>query len=197
MAGKKKTQETGAYATELFGGFQFGDPEAISEVKTVEKLDLFKEVLPAIERKDYAFYRNLPKERQKLYQPYVVQRWLSNSTDHDGMHHYYLGMTNELVNRHFWDVSNHPELQHMLMCAAASGMGSRVRHNWLPFVSGKKKKSVIRDFFRNMNASLNDDELDMLISITTDVEFKAHLESLGLQDVEVKAMMKDWKAEKK
>ena len=197
MAGKKKEQPTATVDNQLFDGYNFTVQEDEDVANTAQKLDLFKEVLPAIERKDYAFYRNLPKERQKLYQPYVVQRWLSNSTDHDGMHHYYLGMTNDLVNKNFWSVSSHPELQHILMCCAASGMGPKTRHNWLPFITGKKKKSPIRDFIREKYPSISDEELDMMIDATADAEFKEYLETLGLQDSEVKSLMKDWKAEKK
>lgn len=199
MAGKKKVPEQvqKVDTKELFGDFDFSVPGDEEETTVSAKLDLFKDILPAIENKDYGYYGRLTKEQKKDYQPFIIQRWLSNSNDNYGLHHYYVSTVNATVNYRFWDVSNHPELQHKLLCACASGEGARVRHNWLPFITGKRKKSVIRDFFRNSDKNLNDTELDLLIANINDAEFLKLLESQGLQDSEIKGLMKEWKAEKK
>lgn len=176
----------------------FDDLNIIEEVEAEKKgfkLDMFKQVLPAIDRRDFGFYGRLTEDQQKAYQPYVVMRWMSATTDNGDMHKYHVGNVNDFVNTDFWSLNNHPELQHKLLCMA--GVGQPQRHQWIKFMGGKRKKSAINEFLLEQNPMLRDDELDILKSQTSNEEFEAYIKGLGKQDAEVKKLMKEWKAETK
>lgn len=163
------------------------------------KLDIFKQVLPALNRGDYAFYSNLSPAEKKLYQPYVIHRWLSGNTNAPQD---YIQNVNEFVNTDFWTLSgDHPELQHMLMCMSArlsNGFTNRQqRHEWIGFVGGKRKKSAVNDFLLDLFPQLRDDELSIWKTVTTNEEFDQFLRSYAVPDTEHKNLMKVWKAEKK
>ncbi len=78
------------------------------------KLDLFKELLPALDKRDFKFYSQLSNEEKKGFAGIVALRAISGYSDaNKNMCEYFIGMANE-TNKHFWNPSiakNHTELQ--------------------------------------------------------------------------------------
>lgn len=164
------------------------------------KLDIFKQVLPALNRGDYSFYDKLSPAEKKLYQPYVIFRWLSGNSGVNAVD--YIQNVNEFVNVDFWNLSGeHAELQHMLMCMSArlsNGFSTKnQRHEWIAFLGGKRKKSAVNDFLLSKFPQLHDNELDLWKKVTTVEQFSEFLDAYGVQDTEHKNLMKLYKAEKK
>lgn len=183
--------------TDLFDDLRiFEDDDAVALEKP--KLDIFKQVLPALNNGDYDFYSRLTPAEKKLYQPYVIARWLAGG---QGAEQEYIQNTNEFVNAEFWTLTKHPELQHKLMCISArlsNGFNGRgARHQWLGFMGGKRKKSAINDFLLLQNPQLRDEELDILKANITNDEFDEYLRGLGMQLEEHKKLLKAFKDDKK
>ena len=197
MAPPKKVETQVRENTELFDTLRIID-DIDAGPREKPKLDIFKQVLPALNSGDYMFYSRLTDDEKKLYQPYVISRWLSGGETRARNSSYeYIQNTNEFVNSEFWSLTKHPELQHMLMCIAArlsNGFSAAgAKHQWLGFMSGKRKKSAINDFLLSYFPQLRDDELDLWKANTTVEEFDVYLRGLGMQVDDHKKYMKLFK----
>lgn len=121
------------------------------------KVDIFA-LLGAIDRKDRSFYDSLTEEQRASIPMVVVMRWLSGTKD-PRLAEYYLQAVNEIVNRGFWDLYQHPKLQFQLMTLV--GTGRPTRHDWL---AGPKKAKAdpLRELIATQYPQANDRELDIL-----------------------------------
>lgn len=165
------------------------DPQNIPK----KTLDLFKEVLPAIERGDYKFYSNLTPSQKKGYEAYIISRWMTTSSDRS--HVDFLMNSNDIVNVDFWTLSDHPELQHMLMCIVhkLSATRKNVRHHWIPIMGGRRKANEVRSWVLDKFPQLSDQELDILLSSWDENTFKEFVLMYGTLDSELKKLMTSWK----
>lgn len=185
---------------ELFGNYEVNldDPENEKTQKSEKaKLDLFTDVLPNIGSSNYDYYNQLTDDEKKLYQPYTIMKWMSSTQNNS--HIDFLRNVNEFVNVDYWSLSKHPGLLHKLFCLSNTlSSGTKgTRHNWVPFLKTNKKKSVINDFLRTFNQNLNDQEIDIIKSNTNVDEFEKIVKSCGIQDAELKKLVKAWKEETK
>jgi len=100
-------------------------------------LDIFK-VLEAADRKDYSWYSNLTEEQQKKFVPYVITHWMSAINATGVLGAYYVMSTDVNANRHMFNerITQHPELQWLMLCAASPGMGKQF-HQWIPHLNAK------------------------------------------------------------
>ena len=158
------------------------------------ELDMFKQVLPAIDRKNYKFFEDLTDKEKKSYAPVVIMRWMSTGNDNNGNHHYLLQNINNFVNVKFWELSKHAELQHKLMCV--SSLGNNERHSWIPGIKKGYKKSKIDEFILSFKPGLSPLELQLIKKHTTSAEFEQYISELGLQEADIKKLMTLWKKEK-
>lgn len=183
--------------SDLFGDFDF-TPDTDDDIQIAKKedVDLFKEVLPALLRGDYTFYSRLSDEKKKGFSAYVVARWCTspNTLQQDA-----ISNVNDLVNVDFWTISDHPELQYMLMCIAfkLTGLPLKTRFSWVPFMGGKK--SSYDDISKSISAvypGLENDEIMLLRKLIDVSEYESFLKSQGTQDTELKKLIKLWKSKK-
>lgn len=152
-----------------------------------------KEEMAAIDQRKFDWYANLSEDDQKSLSMWVLMRYCS-STDSkvSEINEHYLSMTNELVNVHFNDLRNHPELQMRLMQCV--GIGTNQFHSWVK--PGKRKKdsssasNKLFAFYEQKMPHLDDDELTYMLSLMTPDEIKAHLTDYGMSDKQIRDMMK-------
>ena len=156
------------------------------------KLNIF-ELLAALDRGYIDYWATLSKEERKGFAPPVVIRWLSNAEDRD-LQSYYLLMSNE-ANIWLNDLYRHPELQMKLL--STCGIGKKIRHKWLPGPSKMKSTGKVDDLFLKLYPLMNQKELNLMKEIYTVKEIKELAESYGMQDREVKEVVKDFKKIKK
>jgi hypothetical protein len=92
---------------------------------------------------------------------------------------YYLMATNQRVNSNYFSLSKHPKLVWQLLCTVSPGMGKQF-HQWVGNKKKKKDKSnEIRKTLAEMYPNMKNDELDLMTSITTTKELKAHATESG------------------
>lgn len=136
--------------------------------------------LTAIKKKKRDFYDTLGDvfKRDKNFKEssYVLLKWLSTVGDPDwqtwkengkkgkppikenNFTRLYLQLTNEIVNKYFWDLTSHPRLQFYLMCA----LGEKgVNFNWLD-VNSSKEKNKLNDIILNVFNDINSTELNII-----------------------------------
>jgi len=115
---------------------------------------------------------------------------------------FHLIMLNDMVNKDFWDMKNHPELVYQLMCSVSEMIGPQKRaHNWLPHCKGIKNvdKTLFEIIKRTQSeytaVQLTEAEYKILLSGYTKDTFEELLKDLGSSEQEVKSLLKQFKAE--
>ncbi len=190
MAPRKKKPTT-VGTNGVFDDLNIIEEEVVE--KAGYKLDLFRQVLPAIDRKDYGFFDRLSEKEQKGYTPFTLIRWMSTGGN-ENIHQNNLLNVNAFVNKDYFALAKHPGLQHQLLCMSSNG---NTKHSWIAPMGGKRKKNLINDFFLEHNPQLRDDELSIIKNNTTLEEFTEYVKGFGTPDPELKKLVKAWKAENK
>ena len=122
-----------------------------------------KSVMAALDRKDREFYTHQNDTEQKSISMWLMMRYASSAQGAVAPH--YLIMVNELVNKHFNDLSKHPELQWLLM--TASGAGRTQYHPYLKPPKASKKRDRVTELILRVYPGLNSQEISLLRSINS------------------------------
>ena len=149
------------------------------------KLDIF-ETLSAIDRRDGNFLQSQPDEIQKAFVPRVVLRWASSVNGPNA--EYYIEATNQFVNVDMDSLSDHPELQYRLM--AMCGIGSKLRHNWIPITKSKSRSPTkLHEFLAEYHPLASSTELDQLLNMHSREDFVQLLQDAALNQSDTKELM--------
>ena len=155
-------------------------------------------VLPAIDRKDRAWWETLTPAQQKKFPAWLYMRYSSNVEGNADLTGYYLMAVNETVNKRFNAIKHHPKLQYLLMTAASPGLG-RQRHGWIPPAKRGKsddsedsndKGKLFFNLFSELFPNARDTELEILSTINDAASIVTYLEDLGWPQKDIKAAMK-------
>ena len=142
-----------------------------------DKLNIVNE-MRQLDRKKRNFYRELTDEERKKFSNYLMIRWASCVEGSKEMQEFYLIATNERLNKHFFDISRHPELQWLCATAISPDLGTP-RHNW---ISPKKKEAgagSIKRQLAELFPTYKDDEIALLAKLTTKKELDQHIRDHG------------------
>jgi hypothetical protein len=117
------------------------------------KVDMFKDILPAINKGDRNFYNKLPPEMKKSSQVnfWMIHRWATCT--HRNKEHY-LMFINELCNDHYSDISNHPELQWLLLSVIGIGP-EKYFGQWVGTPNSRTKENAIDKFLLDVYPTMN------------------------------------------
>jgi hypothetical protein len=99
-------------------------------------------------------------------------------------------MTNELVNKNFWDKYKHPELVAKLM--AMLGTGKIVKHQWIKGTS-KKAKTSLEQFIDTVYPNLNETETKLLFRQLTLDNLEELMRSYAIDDKDRVKLRKQYK----
>jgi hypothetical protein len=122
------------------------------------------DILNSLDKKDYAVYSKMAEDQKKEFQPFVLMRYMSASSDNEL---YSLVVVNEYVNKYFWDLSSEKELQSKLL--AASGIGKKSYHQWIPnkTVNANSLHAFVLEIFDNKNWHCNKGEIELFCKMNT------------------------------
>jgi hypothetical protein len=142
--------------------------------KKKRELDLTR-VLKAIDQKSYDFYDNLTDKEKKEFQAFVMMRFISNSAGDREIQEWFVEMTNEFLNKNYWEISKYKELTWKL-CAAV-GTGIPTFHQYLP------AKKIELDKFENLLSELYPamklDDIKMLSSMMDENDREDLFDKMG------------------
>lgn len=180
-------------------GFREMNPIEAEEEDTAQKkehkLDLFKAVLPALDRRNIKYYSTLTDEQKKDISIWPLTRWMSSVT---GNAVDQLFTVNEIANKNSKTFSSkktknaletdrHKELQWMLL--AISGSGKPERHVW-PGAPRGVKKNLLEEEILKFYPLINDIELELLLAVNTEQEISAFFKENGYDDKTIKELLK-------
>lgn len=100
-----------------------------------QEFELFP-ALAAIDNQDWHWFGNLTQEQQRKFSAYMMLHWVSSIKNSGALAEYYVLATEQHANKYMFNehVSNHPELQWMMLCSASPKRG-RQQHTWIPHLS--------------------------------------------------------------
>ena len=159
------------------------------------KVDMFKDILPAINRGDRNFYNKLPPEMKKSSHVnfWMIHRW-ATCTQKNKEH--YLMFINELCNDHYSDISDHPELQWLLL--SVIGMGhEKYFGQWVGTPNSRTKESTIDKFLLDVYPTISDEELTLLKEMNTKNDLQDLAQKLGYNDKQISDIFDDKRRSKK
>lgn len=149
------------------------------------KLDIF-ETMKQADRKNIKYLAQQPPKLAESFVPLVAMRWFSSVADSSPLLQYQIIITNEILNKNFWVLNKHPELQWKLM--AACGTGTVTRRQWIPMAK-RKLISKVQQFMLEWYPGANDDELDILTQSMTRDDFENFVKSTGATDSELEDVL--------
>jgi len=148
----------------------------------MDKLNIANE-MKEFDLKNQNFYHDLTDEEKKKFSNFLMIRWGSSVQGSRDLQEFYLISTNERLNKHFFAINRHPQLQWLCASSVSPGMGVH-RHQWISpkkkdentANTGTKKKQLMM-IFPNMKGS----DAEAMSKLVSQKEIDAHLRELGVE----------------
>jgi len=143
----------------------------------LDKLSIGNE-MRQLDTKNREFYDDLTPEERKKFSTFLMLRWGSAVDGPRELQEYYVQSCNHYLNKHFFDLGKHPKLQWLCATAISPDMGA-MRHNW---IAPKKKEagaSAKRKQLQEIYPTYKDDEIEVMMQITTQKEIDAWFKAAG------------------
>lgn len=150
-----------------------------------DKLNITNE-MRVFDSKDRTFYRELTEEERRKFSTFLMIRWGSSVQGSTELQQYYLLACNENLNKHFFELSRHPELQWLLATTVSPGMGT-FRHDWIKQKKREGSNNKAVKFLRQIYPTLSEDELELLASINDTADLKQLAREHGWDDKRIKS----------
>lgn len=139
-------------------------------------LDIKRE-LAAVDMRDFDFYDNLSDAEKKEFSPYILMRYVSNVNGSRDIQEWFVEMTNELVNKNFWDLSkDHKGMLWKLF--AACGVGTKFYHPYLA-ASKKEKANKIEKLLAELHPTYKMEDIKLLASLMTKQDKEELFDKMG------------------
>lgn len=146
--------------------------------KKVKELDI-KDVLKAVDSRNYNFYDSLTEKQQKEFSPFILMRFTSNVQGDRDIQEWFIERTNEMVNKDHWVLSkNHKELLWKLY--AATGAGIPVFHTYL--ASQKIELDKIETLLGQLYPSMKIEDIKFLSSMMDHDDREELFDKMGFDE---------------
>jgi hypothetical protein len=129
------------------------------------------------DNKNRDFYSDLTVEEKKKYSNYLMIRWGSAVQGSRDLQEFYLISCNQRLNRHFFAINRHPQLQWLCATTVSPDLGTQ-RHVWIAPKKREAGATGIKKQLAELYPHLKDDELAVMATITTKKELDAHMKDL-------------------
>ena len=150
-----------------------------------DKLNIANE-MRAFDSKDRKFYADLTDEERKKFSNFLMIRWGSSVQGSAELQQYYLISCNENLNKHFFDLAKHPELQWLSATTVSPGMGN-FRHDWIKQKKREGSNNKAVKFLRQIYPDYKEDELELLAQINDTADLKKLAKEHGWDDKRIKS----------
>jgi len=142
-----------------------------------DKLNIANE-MRMFDRKVRSFYDDLTAEEKKKFSNFLMIRWGSAVEGSRELQEFYVIATNERLNKHFFDVAKHPKLQWLMATSVSPGLGTH-RHPWIAPKKKQSGASARRRQLAEIYPHYKDDELDVMMAITTQKDIDQYFADAG------------------
>ena len=144
-----------------------------------QTVNLF-DVLAALDRKDYSYYKNLNESQKKSINFYMLIQWLSAVKANKEIQSYYLQSTDYHANKYLFNenIQKHPDLVWLMLCAASPGIGKQF-HQWIPHIRERVSKlkelpktKEMKEYFKKIYPKSSDSDLTAISAVFVDSQKK-------------------------
>jgi hypothetical protein len=142
-----------------------------------DKLNISNE-MRQFDLKNRSFYGDLTDEEKKKFSNYLMIRWGSSVEGSDDLQGFYLIACNERLNKHFFAVNRHPQLQWLMATSVSPGMGAH-RHTWIAPKKRDGTDSKHRKQIAELYPTAKDDEVALLAVLNSKKDVDALLKDMG------------------
>jgi hypothetical protein len=142
-----------------------------------DKLTIANE-MRQFDRKSRSFYDDLTPEERKKFSNYLMIRWGSSVEGSRELQEFYVIATNERLNKHFFNVNRHPKLQWLMATSVSPDLGTP-RHPWIAPRKKESGASAKRRALAEIYPHYKDDELDVMMAITTQKQIDEYNRAAG------------------
>lgn len=150
--------------------------------KKAKELDI-KDVLKAVDGRNYDFYDSLTEKQKKEFSPFILMRFTSNVNGDRDIQEWFIERTNEMVNKDHWVLSkNHKELLWKLY--AATGAGIPVFHPYL--ASQKTELDKIETLLGELYPTMKIEDIKFLSSMMDDNDREELFNKMGFDEAQKK-----------
>lgn len=139
--------------------------------------------------KNRDFYNSLSSDQKKRFSPYLMIRWGATVVGSSDLQEFYIISCNERLNKHFFAVSKHPELQWLMATTVSPNIGS-FKHEWIPSKKKLSTSSKIEKFLLDIFPTMKLDDVKVLASITSMKDIKQMAIEHGYSEKEVNYIVK-------
>lgn len=143
----------------------------------MDKLSIQNEMMQ-FDRKNREFYDELTDEERKKFSNYLMIRWGSAVQGSRELQEFYVIATNERLNKRFFDINRHPQLQWLCATTVSPGLGTQ-RHPWIAPKKREAGASGIKKQLAELYPHLKDDEVELMSRINDKKDIDAYLKKLG------------------
>jgi hypothetical protein len=143
----------------------------------VDKLSINNE-MAVFDRKERDFYTSLTDDERKKFSNYLMIRYGSSVVGSQDLQEFYLIACNQRLNKHFFAINRHPQLQWLCATTVSPGIGTQ-RHQW---IAPKKKEpgaGSIKKQLAELYPHMKDDEIDLMAQLNTKKDIDAYVKSMG------------------
>ena len=148
------------------------------------KLDVF-EVIGMVDKNYREYYHDIPEEEQKALKAslFTLIRWISGvEGKSEDLQAHYVMTVNEYFNKHFFTLSNHPELLWRLLCLCSYNDKVHRRTWFKGKIAAKNKKEA---FLMELYPNHKPDEISLMSKVMSDEDIIQLAMDLGYEDKEV------------
>ena len=134
--------------------------------------------MAVFDRKERDFYTSLTDDERKKFSNYLMIRYGSSVVGSRDLQEFYLIACNERLNKHFFAINRHPQLQWLCATTVSPGIGTQ-RHQW---IAPKKKEpgaGSLKKQLAELYPHMKDDEIDLMAQLNTKKDIDAYIKSLG------------------
>jgi hypothetical protein len=143
----------------------------------VDKLSIANE-MRQFDCKNRKFYSELTNEERKKFSNYLMIRWGSAVQGGRDLQEFYLISCNERLNKYFFAINRHPELQWLCATTVSPDMGAQ-RHSWIAPKKKEGSTSALRKSLAELYPNMKSDEIELMAAINTKKDIDAYLKASG------------------
>lgn len=150
-----------------------------------QKLEL-KEILAAVDLKAKDVWDDLSDEQKKSVAFFLLNRYVSNvKTSNSELAEQYLILTNELMNKNFYQIVKHPKLMWLLMCSCGDDSRQVFFHEWIGVKRSSDGSSKTVKFLQTVYPAAKMEDLELLAKTMTKKEIKQLAKDHGMDDKQI------------
>lgn len=157
-----------------------------------DKLDLFKDTIPAVDAGMKDLWEAIDEEQRKNLKKdfFILNRWISSPVSKDpDIQEHYLEIVNELFNKHWNSLQKHPKLLWQLLCMCSHPSKRLHRKEYIKLVRKIEGSNKKEKFLLNYYPNAKFDEIELLSKIMTDEQVKQMAIDMGYDDKQIKELL--------